>query len=213
MTRTRIKFCGITRAEDAGLAAALGVDAIGLVMDPASPRFIEPAGAAMIRRLLPPFVDAVLLFRNADADAVTRAIAAVQPSLLQFHGDEAPEFCESFALPYLRAVPMTGAVDVGAFARRFASAAALLLDAHAPGEGGGQGKTFDWQAVPARLGKPIVLAGGLTPENVTAAVREVRPYAVDVSSGIEAARGIKDADRMRRFVAAVRYADETTHEA
>lgn len=213
MNRTRIKFCGITRPQDAAAAAAAGVDAIGLVMDPASPRFIEPARAAMIRRLLPPFVDAVLLFRNADPDAIQHAITAVQPSLLQFHGDEPPELCGRFGLPYLRAVPMKRGADVAGYARRFAAAAALLLDAHAPGEVGGQGRTFEWSVVPSGLSRPIVLAGGLTPENVASAVRTVRPYAVDVSSGIEAAPGVKDPDRMRRFAAAVRYADEAAHEA
>lgn len=206
--RTRVKFCGITRAADADVAVQLGADAIGLVLASGSPRFISLGQAAMIRRRLAPFVQAVTLFRNASAAEVRRAVAAVQPDLLQFHGDENPEFCASFGVPYLRAVPMKGTTDVGAWERRYATAAGLLLDAHAPGEQGGQGRIFDWSAVPAALAGRLVLAGGLTPDNVGVAVRRVRPYAVDVSSGIESAPGVKDPDRMRRFLEAVRFADE-----
>lgn len=205
MSRTRIKFCGITRAADADAAVRLGADAIGLVLAPGSPRFLTLAEAAIIRRRLPPFVQAVALFRDATADDVHRAIDALQPDLLQFHGGEAPEFCAAFGLPYLRAVPMKGVADVSEWERRFASAAALLLDAHGPAEAGGQGRTFDWSAVRAR--RPYVLAGGLTPENVGAAVQALRPYAVDVSTGIESAPGVKDEDRMRRFIEAVGRAD------
>jgi phosphoribosylanthranilate isomerase len=206
--RTRVKFCGIRRAEDADAAVSLGADAIGLVMDRASARFIDPEDAAMIRRRLPPFVETVLLFRNAGSADVERAIRLVRPSLLQFHGEESVSDCERAGLPYLRAVPMTSNVDLHDVARRYASAAALLLDAHAPGEGGGQGRTFEWGRIPRDLGRPVVLAGGLDPANVGRAVRQVRPYAVDVSSGIEAARGVKDPARMRQFIDAVRAADE-----
>ena len=207
MVRTRVKFCGITRPADADAAVRLGVDAVGLVLAAGSPRFIELPQAAMIRRRLPPFVQAVALFRNATAEAVKRALEQLQPDLLQFHGEESPEFCASFGRAYLRAVPMKGGVDLGQWEQRFASATALLLDAHAPGEPGGQGKAFDWSAI--RASRPFVLAGGLTPDNVAQAVRGARPYAVDVSSGIESSPGIKDQAKMQQFIEEVRKADET----
>jgi phosphoribosylanthranilate isomerase len=204
--RTRVKFCGITRPADAEVAVRLGVDAVGLVLVPASARFIELAPAAIIRRRLPPFVQAVALFLDATAETVKRAVGELQPDLLQFHGDESPEFCASFGRPYLRAVPMQGEGDLAGWERRFAGAAALLLDAHAAGELGGHGRAFDWGAIQAT--RPFVLAGGLTPANVGAAIRAARPYAVDVSSGIEQAPGVKDEAKMRRFIEEVRKADE-----
>jgi phosphoribosylanthranilate isomerase len=210
-SRTRVKFCGVTRAQDAEAAVRLGADAIGLILAPESPRFIEAAQAAIIRRRLPPFVQAVALFRNAAADTVRRALDTLQPDLLQFHGDEDPAFCASFGRPWLRAVPMQGgadlAVDLAGWERRFAGAAALLLDAHGPGEAGGQGRTFDWRRI--RASRPFVLAGGLDAGNVAAAIQAARPYAVDVSSGIEQAPGVKDEMKMRRFIEAVRNADES----
>lgn len=205
--RTRVKFCGITREADAEAAVRLGVDALGLVLAPGSPRFIDLKRAAIIRRRLPPFVQAVALFRNAAEGEVRRALEALQPDLLQFHGEEAVEFCESFSRPYLRAVPMKRGGELADWERRFASAAALLLDAHGAGEPGGQGLAFDWSAI--RAGRPFVLAGGLDPRNVATAVRQVRPYAVDVSSGIESAPGVKDEAKMRRFIEEVRKADES----
>lgn len=205
--RTRVKFCGMTRAADVDAAVALGVDAIGLVLAPGSPRFLHLREAAIIRRRLPPLVQAVALFRDAPADEVERAVDELQPDLLQFHGDESPEHCASFGRPYLRAVPMKHGADLADWERRFASATALLLDAHGVGEPGGQGQAFDWGAIRAQ--RPFVLAGGLDPGNVAAAVRQVRPYAVDVSSGIESAPGVKDEARMRRFIEEVRKADES----
>jgi phosphoribosylanthranilate isomerase len=205
-SRTRIKFCGITRPADAEAAVRLGADAIGLVLVPASARFIELAPAVIIRRRLPAFVQAVALFLDAPAEAVKRAVGELQPDLLQFHGNEGPEFCASFGRPYLRAVPMQGAIDLAGWERRFAGAAGLLLDAHAAGELGGQGRTFEWGAI--RATRPFVLAGGLTPDNVGAAIRAARPHAVDVSSGIEQAPGVKDEAKMRRFIEEVRNADE-----
>jgi phosphoribosylanthranilate isomerase len=205
--RTRVKFCGVTRPADAEAAVRLGADAIGLVLAPGSPRFIEAAQAAIIRRRLPPFVQAVALFRNAGADVVRRALDEVQPDLLQFHGDEAPAFCASFGRPYLRAVPMRDGADLADWERRFAGAAALLLDAHGPGQAGGQGRAFDWSGI--RASRPFVLAGGLDAGNVAAAIHAARPYAVDVSSGIEQAPGVKDESKMRRFIEAVRNADES----
>ena len=206
LTRTRVKFCGMTRAEDADAAVRLGVDAIGLILVPGSPRFIDVAQAAMIRRRLPPFVQAVALFRNAAADLVRHALDELKPDLVQFHGEESPEYCEGFAVPYLRAVPMKHGADLAQWERRFAGAVALLLDAHGAGEQGGQGRVFDWGGI--RATRPFVLAGGLSAGNVAQAVRVARPYAVDVSSGIEQAPGVKDAGKMRRFIEEVRKADE-----
>ena len=207
MTRTRIKFCGMTREADAGAAVDAGADAIGLVLAAGSPRFITLARAAMIRGRLPPFVQAVAVFRNADERAVHEAIDAVLPDLLQFHGEETPEFCASFRLPYLRAVPMRQGADLAQWAARYPGAGALLLDSHREGEPGGQGHAFDWSKVPATAARPIVLAGGLAPDNVGEAVRRVRPYAVDVATGVESAPGVKDAGKMRRFAEEVRRAD------
>jgi len=204
--RTRIKFCGMTRPADAEAAVRLGVDAVGMVLAPGSPRFIQLRQAAIIRRRLSPFVQAVALFRDAPADEVKRALDELQPDLLQFHGEESPEYCGSFGRPYLRAVPMKGGADVGDWERRFAGATALLLDAHGAGEQGGQGRPFDWSAI--RATRPFVLAGGLNAANVAQAVRLVRPFAVDVSSGIELSPGIKDEAKMQRFIEEVRKADE-----
>jgi len=205
--RTRVKFCGMTRPADADSAVGLGVDAIGLILAPGSPRFIQLRDAAIIRRRLPPFVQAVALFRNVAADEVRRALNELQPDLLQFHGEESPEYCASFGWPYLRAVPMKQGADLADWERRFAGAAALLLDAHGAGEPGGQGRVFNWSAI--RTERQFVLAGGLTPENVAQAVRQARPYAVDVASGIERAPGVKDEAKMRRFIEEVRKADES----
>ena len=208
MRRTRTKLCGMTRVNDAEAAVQLGADAIGLILAPGGPRFISLEQAVIIRRRLPPFVQAVAVFRNPDAAAVEQALRALRPDLLQFHGEESPEFCERFGLPYLRAVPMAGGASPRDWAARYAGAAGLLLDAHAPGGAGGQGRTFDWSAVPRDTGKPLVLAGGLTPENVGAAVRRVQPYAVDVASGVESAPGVKDHGKMQRFIEEVRRADD-----
>ena len=205
--RTRVKFCGMTRPQDVEAAVQLGVDAVGLILVPGTPRFIDVPQAAIIRRRLPPFVQAVALFRNAPAGDVDRAIGELQPDLLQFHGEETPEFCERFDWPYLRAVPMMQGADLADWERRFAGATALLLDAHGTGEQGGSGRTFDWTAI--RASRPFVLAGGLTSDNVGAAVRTARPYAVDVSSGVEQSPGVKDVAKMRRFIEEVRKADES----
>lgn len=204
--RTRIKFCGLTRIEDVRSAVALGVDAIGLVFDPASRRAVAPDQARALREVLPPFVMAAALFRNASEAVIRAVIEAVDPDLLQFHGEEPPEACSRWGRRYLKAVPMAGGPDLGEWRHRYASAAALLLDAHAPGASGGTGQVFDWSRIPTTLDK-VVLAGGLHPGNVGAAVTLARPFAVDVSSGIESAPGLKDAHKMSAFVAAVRRAD------
>lgn len=206
MSRTRIKFCGIRRKADAQAAVALGVDAIGFVLVPQSKRHIDLARAAAVRATLPPFVDAVALFMNPGAAEVKAAIRAFEPDLLQFHGAETPEFCASFGLPYLKAIAMKGDVKLTRESRRYAQARGLLLDGNAPGAMGGQGETFDWSQVRA-VKQPLILAGGLNPVNVARAVRLVRPFAVDVSSGIERSPGTKDVEKMRAFVQAVRRAD------
>jgi phosphoribosylanthranilate isomerase len=204
---TRIKICGITRAEDAAAACAAGADALGFVFHAPSPRNIEPEAAREIVAKLPPFVSAVGLFVDRDADEVERVAARVRLDLLQLHGDETPQFCDGFGRPYIKAVRMRPGIDLLEYAARFAHARALLLDAYVSGTHGGTGNRFDWRLVPGNLPLPIVLSGGLTPDNVGAAVRGLRPWAVDVSSGVEAAKGIKDPQRIRDFIAGVRSAD------
>lgn len=205
--RTRVKICGITRVEDAAAAVAAGADAIGLVFYAASPRVVAPAAAAAICASLPPFVSAVGLFVDADADTVRATLALVPLTLLQFHGAETPEYCAQFGLPYIKALRMRGDADVEVEQRRHTQARALLLDAYSPGRPGGTGEVFDWQRIPPALRPRIVLAGGLDAGNVAAAIAQVRPYAVDVSGGVEAAPGRKDAQRIEAFIAAVQGAD------
>ncbi|MBK9606267.1 MAG: phosphoribosylanthranilate isomerase [Betaproteobacteria bacterium] len=205
--RTRIKICGITRPQDALAAAAAGADAVGFVFYRPSPRHVAPDAAAAIARALPPFVTTVGLFVDAPADEVRAALAAVPLGLLQFHGDEPPDFCGQFGRPYIKAVRIRPETDLLQYAARYPDAAALLLDAFRPGVPGGTGELFDWDLIPAEFGARIVLSGGLTPGNVGAGIERVRPWAVDVSSGVEAGSGIKDAQRIGRFAAAVRAAD------
>ena len=207
MNRTRIKFCGMTRVEDARAAVELGVDAIGVVLTRASKRAVTIEQARAIRRSLPPFVAVVTLFMDDDVSFVAEAIATIAPDLIQFHGSETASDCVRYGRPYLKSVAMGGGDWRGIIAAH-GQAAGFLLDGHAAGEQGGSGKTFDWSVAPAGIGKPILLAGGLTPDNVGAAIRAARPHAVDVASGIESAPGVKDRDRMQRFIAAVRAADE-----
>lgn len=197
--RTRVKICGITKAEDAVNAARLGADAIGLVFYAPSPRFVDAHGARAITQALPPFVMAVGLFVNAMPEEVAAILNAVPLDLLQFHGNEPPADCERFDRPYIKAVPMRDGVNLHDWARRYGSAKALLVDSYRPGVPGGTGASFDWSRVPMDTGKPIILAGGLSPANVAEAVRRVRPYAVDVSGGVERAKGVKDADKMDAF--------------
>lgn len=204
MRRTRVKICGITRPEDGLAAAELGADAIGLVFFPGSSRFVDAGTAAGIVRILPPFISAVGLFVNADPGEVRVVLDRVPLAMLQFHGDEDPNYCAAFGLPFIKAVPMSAAADVEDYARRFAAAAGLLLDSHDQGGIGGSGRRFDWERVPGQSSRPIILAGGLSPDNVAEAVRRVRPYGVDVSSGVEAARGIKDHGLMKAFLRAVK---------
>lgn len=199
-----IKFCGFTRAEDAALAATLGVDAIGVVHVPGSKRHVPLDAMPAIRAAVPAHIDLVALLVNPDADTVQSVIAALQPSLLQFHGDEADAFCAQFNLPFIKAMAMgAGAGDIGLRQKDYPSAQAFVLDGHAPGQLGGQGECFAWVNIPA-LDKPVYLAGGLTPDNVADAIDIVKPYAVDVSSGIESNSGIKDEIKMRQFIRAAR---------
>ena len=204
--RTRIKICGLTREVDVDTAVAAGADAIGFVLFAKSSRHVSLARAAELARRLPPFVTPVALFVNATEVDIAAAAEAIPLALFQFHGDEAPEACARTGRPYMRAARMTAGLDLLDFAERFAHAQAILLDAHVDGYGGG-GKVFDWSLVPAAVPLPIVLSGGLHAGNVIHGVRALRPWAVDVSSGVESAKGIKDADALRRFCDAVREAD------
>jgi len=213
MHRTRIKICGFTREADVDAACAAGADAIGLNLYPKSARAVTPARARELAACMPPFVTPVLLFVNATPAEVAAGIAAVPHAVLQFHGDESPADCEAAARPYLRAVRMGApGIDLLDCTARYASAQALLLDAFVEGFGGG-GKVFDWSLIPRSVRVPVVLSGGLNPANVTDGVLTVRPWAVDVSSGVEQAKGIKDAGLMRRFCQAVRDADQRVAEA
>ena len=209
MNRTRIKICGITRVDDALLACALGADAIGLVMAPGSPRCISIRRAREIRDALPPFVTAVVLSHDLSAGQLSEIIAKVRPEVIQFHGSEDAAFCESFGLPYTRAIGMAGGGDVRSVVASHPRASGCVLDGHAPGAPGGQGVAFDWSRVPRDLDLPVILAGGLDAGNVAQAIREVRPWAVDVASGVESAPGIKDEQRLRAFFAAVEKAFDT----
>lgn len=204
--KTRIKICGITRAEDALAAARLGADALGFVFYPGSPRAVTPAQARDIIRGLPPFVVPVGLFVNADAATVRATLHAAPVQLLQFHGDETPGFCAEFGLPFLRALRVKPGTDLLQYARDFHAAKGLLLDAWVEGVHGGTGATFDWSLIPPDLPMPVILSGGLNPDNVEQAVRRVRPWAVDVSSGVESAKGIKDAAKIEAFINGVRNA-------
>ena len=206
MHRSRIKICGLTREADVDAAVDAGADAIGFVLYPRSPRAVSAIRAGELARRLPPFVTPVLLFVNAAVQEIAAAVQAVPHGLLQFHGDETPAQCRAPARPYLRAVRMGPGVDLLDCAASFSDAQALLLDAHVEGYGGG-GKVFDWSLVLPGVACRLVLSGGLNPANVTDGILRVRPWAVDVSSGVEAAKGVKDATLMRRFCQAVRAAD------
>ncbi len=204
--RTRIKICGLTREADVDAAAEAGADAIGFVFYPSSPRCVTVEQAQRLASRLPPFVTPVALFVNAAPADVRAAVDAIPQLVLQFHGDESPVECERYARPYLRAVRLSPGFDLLDFAARFSHAQAILLDAFVDGYGGG-GKVFDWSLVPAAVPHRLVLSGGLHAGNVIRGVTTVRPWAVDVSSGVESAKGVKDADAIRRFCDAVRTAD------
>jgi phosphoribosylanthranilate isomerase len=204
MAAVRSKICGITRVDDALVAARAGADAIGLVFYKPSPRAVDIQRARQIIAALPPFITVVGLFVNASRCEVNETLDAVRLDVLQFHGDETPEQCEGYNRPYLKALRVRPEDDIAALCEQYSGATALLLDAYVEGVPGGTGVAFDWSLVPGRLSKPIILAGGLTPENVSEAIEQVRPYGVDVSGGVELSKGIKDARRVEGFVKAVR---------
>jgi phosphoribosylanthranilate isomerase len=201
--RTRVKICGITRVEDALAAVAAGADAIGLVFAEVSPRHVSVDQARAIRAALPPLVSVVGLFVDAAPGHIRAVLGQVAIDLIQFHGRETPEHCRGYGRPYIKAVSMRPDVDLPTAARQYDDAAGLLLDTHSVSAAGGTGEAFDWARVPHDLGRPLILAGGLTPDNVAQAIRQVRPYAVDVSSGVEQAKGIKDPAKIMAFMRGV----------
>lgn len=201
--RTRVKICGITRAEDAKAAVAYGCDAIGLVFYEPSPRYVSLDVATVIAAQLPPFVGAVGLFVDASPEYVREVLAQVHLDLLQFHGDESPEYCRQFGMPYIKAVRVRPETNLLQYAAAYADAKGLLLDTFVPGTPGGTGQTFDWTLIPESFPKPIILAGGLDAGNVSEAIRQSRPYAVDVSGGVEREKGIKDAAKIAAFMRGV----------
>lgn len=198
--RTRAKICGITRDDDALAAAKHGADAVGFVFHEPSPRCIDIDTAISIARKLPPFVAIVGLFVNAGPENIEGVLSRLHLDCLQFHGSESPEECSRYGMTYIKSVAMREDVDLASVAARYEDAAGLLLDTYVPGVDGGSGKTFDWTRIPRDIDLPLILAGGLNPENVGAAIRQVQPYAVDVSSGVETSKGIKDAARIVAFL-------------
>lgn len=200
----RVKICGITRIEDLRVACEAGADALGFVFYESSPRNLSVETAAELVRALPPFVQSVGLFVNAEPAAIEAVLKSVPLDLLQFHGDETPAQCARYGRPFLKAVRVKAGVDLLKCAADFEEACGLLLDAYVPGVPGGTGERFDWSLIPSGLPLPLVLSGGLTPENVAEAVCRVKPWAVDVSSGVEASKGIKDARRVASFIANAR---------
>ena len=206
MSRTRIKICGLTRAQDVRAAVDHGADAIGFVFYASSPRAVSIAQAAQLVALLPPFVASVGLFVNATEDDINCVLERVPLQLLQFHGDEAEADCARFGRPWIKAARMRAGVDLVEFASLHPGASGILVDAFVEGYGGG-GKTFDWSLIPQGFGRPLVLSGGLDADNVVDAVRRIRPWAVDVSSGVESDKGIKDTAKIAAFIAGVRDAD------
>ncbi len=205
--RTRVKFCGITRQADAAFAVRLGVDALGFVFHPKSPRYIEPADAGGIISGLPPFVTSVGLFVDHSHDEVEEIISQSSIDLVQFHGDESPEFCEQISRPYFKAVRVKDETDINGIAASYRFARGLLLDAYVAGIPGGSGERFDWSKVPTDLTLPIIMAGGLNSGNVAEVVQRLRTSGVDVSSGIETSPGLKDEQQMQSFMTTVKTTD------
>ncbi len=207
--RTRVKICGITRVEDALAAAEAGADAIGLVFYARSPRAVGIEQARAIVAALPPFVSVVGLFVDARPEAVRAVLDALPLDLLQFHGDECGADCGMYGRPYIKAISMRPGLDVAGYAGAYPDATGFLLDTHQEGVPGGTGRHFDWAQVPHDLQRPLILAGGLAPDNVAEAIRRVRPYGVDVSSGVELSKGIKDAEKISAFLSEVQRVDTT----
>ncbi|GAB6387109.1 phosphoribosylanthranilate isomerase [Stutzerimonas marianensis] len=204
MAIVRTKICGITSVEDAVVAAEAGADAIGLVFYGPSPRAVDVRQARAIVAALPPFVTTVGLFVNASRCEINETLDAVRLDMLQFHGDESPADCDGYHKPWYKALRVKPGIDVCAHAAEYQGASAILLDSYVAGVPGGTGESFDWSLIPRDLSQPLVLAGGLNPENVERAIAQVKPYAVDVSGGVEVRKGVKDADRVRDFVRRVR---------
>jgi len=213
MHRTRIKICGITRAEDADTAVEAGADALGLVFYPPSPRAVDVAQAVDAVGNVPAFVSVTALFVNPTVEEVQRVLDSVRIDLIQFHGDEDDDFCRQFKRPYIKALRVRQASDVVASCMRFPGALAILLDSYKPGVPGGTGETFDWSLIPETPPKPIILAGGLEPDNVASAITQIRPFAVDISGGVEASKGIKDHRKIEEFVNEVYRVDQHYREA
>lgn len=206
---TRIKICGLTQRQDVDDAVSAGADALGFVFYPPSSRYVSETQAAVLARRVPPFVSKVALFMDASEAEVASVIQRVDIDLLQFHGEETEAFCKQFSLPYIKSVPMGSTIDFNAYCERYSSANGFLLDSNAIGQAGGSGHVFDWQRMPSESQKSLILAGGLGVDNVAEAVRQVRPYAVDVSSGVEREKGRKDSELMQQFCRAVRHASCT----
>jgi phosphoribosylanthranilate isomerase len=204
--RTRVKICGITRVGDAQAACKAGADAIGLIFYPPSPRFVSPQQARALRDALPPFVTPVALFVDPSREEVERVLEQVRPGALQFHGEEPPDFCEQFGIPYIKACRIKEGVDLLKYLQPYKGASGWLADAFVEAYGG-VGKSFDWSLVPHQRPRPLILSGGLTGKNVREAIRLVRPWGVDVSSGVESTKGIKDPAKIAAFMAEVRNAD------
>ena len=210
MLRTRIKICGVTRIDDALCAASEGADAIGLIFYQPSPRVVTIEQAASISAVLPPFVATVALFVNASVREVDDVIQHLRPSTLQFHGDEDAAFCAQFGVPFIKAIRVGETMrpaDLLEYADEFKAARAVLLDTLAQGLYGGSGESFDWKLIPTQMRRRVLLSGGLHPENVSGAIQLIRPWAVDVSSGVEASKGVKDHARIHKFIEEVRNAD------
>ena len=197
--RTRVKICGITRRQDAEFAVEMGVDALGFVFYSPSPRAVTVAQVKDIIEGLPPFVSIVALFVDASADEVNNCLNKLAIDIVQFHGDESVEYCEQFNTPYMKAIRMKEGVELTALAERYSSASALLLDSYQPGVPGGTGQAFDWSMI-NDIDKPIILAGGLTVDNVAMAIEQVQPYAVDISGGVEQSKGIKEQQKIHDFM-------------
>jgi phosphoribosylanthranilate isomerase len=209
MKRTRVKICGLTRESDVAAAAAVGADAVGLVFYAPSPRAVEIEQARRLLDALPPFVTSVGLFVDAESDFVRSVLSRVSLDLLQFHGEESPDYCDAFHRPWIKAVRMRAGTDLRALSQRFRGGRGLLLDTYDPAAAGGTGRRFDWDLVPGWLAPHIVLAGGLDPDNVRGAIRRVGPYAVDVSGGVESAKGVKDGAKMAAFLQGVLDGDQS----
>jgi phosphoribosylanthranilate isomerase len=209
MRRTRVKICGLTRETNVADAVGVGSDAIGLVFYARSPRYVETEQARRLLDILPPFVTSVGLFVDADPELVRTVLARAPLDSLQFHGDEPPDYCGAFHMPWIKALRMRPGADLETQVERYREAHGLLLDTYDPAIAGGTGRRFDWDLVPEWLAPRIILAGGLSPENVAEAVRRLKPYAVDVSGGVESAKGVKDRAKIEAFMQGVRDGDES----